>query len=345
MLEPFDGSCFHDLSSPKPNPFKLWGVAKRFARSITPVQWPALAESVAREAFRRVFQREPPGAASSGWDLRRILKRQEHSFLDCAHLRTHANEIDLTLDWNSSRRDLLVERGRWRTYDDDPDFAAWLDHLPPTHRRSYEYRWLPPDISRRGLVLLLSLPELVPMPEPLIRLYFKRQLWRPRTAAEGGMATVPAHLVALTCQRLLAYHCARHARFGQWHVIRLIRKLHGRDWRVDSPDVGASRFSMFIREPLFVGATLCEHWVQDWIPRIQRVLEDSTRCLSTPQNAKSELLRLLPNQLLVCDACRGCKAREGTPTIGLAAQAVVLAVVLGFFFWHGRAQPKPERQR
>jgi hypothetical protein len=171
MLEPFDGSCFHDLSSPKPNPFKLWGVAKRLARSIAPAHWPALAESVAREAFRRVFQREPPRAASSGWDLRRILKRPEHSFLDCAHLRTHANEIDLTLDWNSSRRDLLVETGRWRTYDDDPDFAAWLDHLPPTHRRSYEYRWLPPDISRRGLVLLLSLPELVPMPEPLIRLY------------------------------------------------------------------------------------------------------------------------------------------------------------------------------
>jgi len=127
------------------------------------------------------------------------------------------------------------------------------------------------------------------------------------------MATVPAHLVALTCQRLLAYHCARHARFGQWHVVRLIRMLHGREWRVDSPDFGASRFAMFLREPLFVGATLCEHWVQDWIPQIQRVLEDSTRCLSTPQNAKSEVLRLLPNQLLVCDACRGCKAREGTP--------------------------------
>lgn len=28
-------------------------------------------------------------------------------------------------------------------------------------------------------------------------------------------------------------------------------------------------------------------------------------------------------------------------TIGLAAQAAVLAVVLGFFFWHGRAQPAP----
>ena len=29
-------------------------------------------------------------------------------------------------------------------------------------------------------------------------------------------------------------------------------------------------------------------------------------------------------------------------TIGLAAQAAVLAVVLGFFLWHGRAQPRPE---
>ncbi len=32
-------------------------------------------------------------------------------------------------------------------------------------------------------------------------------------------------------------------------------------------------------------------------------------------------------------------------TIGLAAQAVVLAVVLGFFIWHGRAQPQQEQPR
>ncbi|MBL8277239.1 MAG: cytochrome c/FTR1 family iron permease [Pelomonas sp.] len=32
-------------------------------------------------------------------------------------------------------------------------------------------------------------------------------------------------------------------------------------------------------------------------------------------------------------------------SIGLAAQAVVLAVVLGFFLWHGRVQPKPGQQR
>jgi len=312
MLEPFDGSCFHGLSSPQPHPVTLWGVALRFARSLTESKRPGLAEAVAAEGYRRVLQRDPPRLKANPYDLsRRSGRLPEHGFLDTYLLGAHSTEIDRLLDWNKCRKDLFTRRGRWVTYADDPEFTAWVSSMFWKHREGYEHRFLPNKPLKIGFRPLLSLAELVPMPEPLLFAHFKKSLWQPRTPAEGRLPTVPSHLVALTCQRLLAYHCMQHARFGRWHVIRLLRLLHGRKWRVNLPDVGEALFSEFMRGPLWVGATHPGPVVTDWVPRIQRVLADVTRTLSEPDTACAAVKQLLPNRLRVFNACGRCKTPEG----------------------------------
>lgn len=301
MPELFSGSCFHEPSNPQPRANVFWGLARRTAYALVGHEPEGAAEAVAREAFCRVLQREPPTRSPPTYDLSRTMRRQPcQASLSDRNLASYANQVDLQLAWNRARPGMRSAGGHWVNYEADPAFVDWISSYHWKWRLGFQHRHVPLG-SEQGCPPLLSIPELAPMPDDVLRSYFKSCKWQPRSSEEGRRASVPAHLVAQTCQRLLAYHSARNAVFVQYHVIRLLRllrKRHGRPEFIWDP---AGYFDALAEGPLVVESATPEVWLRHFVPEARKVIEMATIAMATPEAAWRKLKGLLPNRS-VCNA-------------------------------------------
>lgn len=110
------------------------------------------------------------------------------------------------------------------------------------------------------------------MPEAILYAYFRSRGCEPPSSGEGRQSSVTAHLAAMTCQRLLAYHSARNTVYGQHQIVRLIRLLRKRDGRPAFTWEPATYFDSVVNGPLVVASGKPEVWLQCFVPETRKVL-------------------------------------------------------------------------
>ncbi|MCC9597414.1 MULTISPECIES: hypothetical protein [unclassified Rubrivivax] len=204
-------------------------------------------------------------------------------------------------------------------YDDDPDFVEWISQLHWKWRLGFENRYVPWNPTHASAPRL-SIPQLAPMPDEILRAYFKSRKWKPPGSGEGCLLPVTAHLVALTCQHLLALHSARDASFGQRHVVRLLRLLHKKRGRIYLTQEPVRYFVSVVQEPLVVESSALEVWLKRNVPGARAVLESVTSAMTKPETAWSRLKALLPNRFCVQHACGRCGVAYGGRVQAVEAQ-------------------------
>lgn len=176
MPELSSEGCFHESSYPRPRRKVFWHVARGFAYKLVGLDPEGAAEAVAREAFRRVLDEEPPARGAARYASHRSMRRRPcQASLDYDQLQDHADVVDQQLAWNRARPGMLTAGGRWVNYEADASFVDWISGYDSGASIGPE----------RRLAHVLPIPELAPMPEDILRAYFKSCKWQPRSDEEG----------------------------------------------------------------------------------------------------------------------------------------------------------------
>lgn len=313
-------SSFNEPSDRTPHASVYWSAAQKFANALVGSRPQGAAEAVAREAYFRVLGTAPLIERRPVYDIGDLMRRKRfQAGLTDARMASYSNAVDFQLAWNRARPLMLRRGDRWVNYDDDPDFVEWISGFHWKWRLGFENRyvhWNPAPASAPRL----SIAQLAPMPEEILRVYFRSRKWKPLLSGEGRLPPVRAHLVALTCQHLLALHSARGALFGQRHVVRLLRLLHKMRGQIDLPQEPVRCFDSVVLAPLVVESSALEVWLKRVVPGARVVLESVASAMTKPETAWSRLQALLPDRFCVQQACGRCGTENGSRLQAVGAQ-------------------------
>ena len=227
----------------------------------------------------------------------------------------HADWVRRELAWNRERWSAQTNTSQWRPYGHELRFAAWLQTVSAVTLVQWVRRYLPPVPAESLSGMRWRIRGLQPMPEVIARAYFFDTV----SAEElGVLAGAPYPLdqtaerhVALVCHRLLAFHAAKHSRFGPGRVSDLMQMLER--WRRTPRPHGRTPDEAFN-----IAKTTClclqrRLWRSDACAAMDRVhlaMQRAQDIFEGKTSVRAAFHELNPTKLALTQPCAACEGRQ-----------------------------------
>lgn len=336
-------SRYGEESYPTPRGHPFMSVAFAFARQLAKGESPVYSKAVAQEALNRFrFDRSPLG-------LNPRFQGPPNAGDLGEGANDHAEWLFREMAWHRERWSTQTNTFQWRRYSHEPQFVGWLQTVPAVELLQWVRRYLPPAQGEALSEIRRRVSNLVPMPESIRRAFFFATVSKEELSALAGVhqALDPSteRHVALVCHRLLAFHAAKHSRFGPGRVFDLFEMLTR--WRRRPRAQGRS-----IDEALDIAKATClcmqaGLWEADArvaMGRVQQALHQARDIFEGRQDLKEAVQALSPTTLVLAGPCATCGARElVSPTASALPPFHPSCRCLGLL-WQSHRMPELERK-